>query len=97
MNIEQGNGFVFEVTGNIKSLDDYQKIKSCIERSNPKRGDTLRINIKDSLSMPSAVIGYLLKLIKKEGININLSVGDKRLAQLLDDLNLRSVFNISFN
>jgi hypothetical protein len=93
MNIEKKGNLSFEISGNIKSLDDLSKIKSAIEADRPKSGDSLKIVLKDSISMPSAVIGYFLKLVKKEGVNIRMSINDKRLEQLLSELNLKSVFN----
>lgn len=48
----------------------------------------LTLKINDSFSMPSSVIGFLLKLKQKETIRIRMQVGDQRLFTLLNDLNL---------
>ncbi len=80
------------IVGNIKSVNDYQEIKTSL---NNMVGSHKEINmlIKDSLSITSSVIGYLNKLVLKDGIKINMSIGDAMLMELLEDLNLDSVFN----
>ena len=79
------------ITGNIKTMKDFQEIKACIDAEIRKRKD-LTIKIVDSLSITSSVIGYFSKIINKDGINLNLSVGDDQLLNLIDDLNLTSMF-----
>jgi len=80
------------IAGNIKSVNDYQDIKTSINDlvNNHK---TINIIIQDSLSITSSVIGYLNKLVLKDGIKINMKIGDTQLMELLDDLNLTSVFS----
>ncbi|MEA3371806.1 MAG: hypothetical protein U9Q40_10750 [Campylobacterota bacterium] len=79
------------IEGNIKSVSDFQSIKTTIDTiitSSP----AITIDIKDSISITSSVIGYLNKLVLKDGIVISMSVGDEQLMSLLEDLNLVSVF-----
>ena len=80
------------IVGNIKSVNDYQDIKTSL---NSIVDDFKEINviIKDSLSITSSVIGYLNKLVLKDGVKINMSIGNAQLLELLEDLNLNSVFN----
>jgi len=80
------------IEGNIKSVNDYQEIKTSVNDlvSNHKEIDMI---IKDSLSITSSVIGYLNKLVLKDGIKINMKIGDAQLMELLEDLNLKKVFN----
>jgi len=52
------------------------------------------INIRDSFAMPSAMIGYLMKLIEQDKISLTIYIGDERLSELLDDLGLTQAFNI---
>ena len=80
------------IVGNIKSVSDYQEIKSAIDSlvNNHKQ---IVLEIKDSLSITSSVIGYLNKIILKDGIHIEMRIGDAQLLELLEDLNLKSVFN----
>jgi hypothetical protein len=79
------------ITGNIKSIADFKEIKSAIESmiTNHKH---ININIADSLSITSSVIGYLNKLVLKDDIELRVVVGNEQLYNLLDDLNLVSTF-----
>ncbi len=90
MNIETSSGTV-TINGNIKSIGDFQAIKNAMDGmvSNHK---SITINIVDSISLTSSIIGYLNKLILKDGINIQLNVGNYLLMDLINDLNLSSTF-----
>ena len=81
------------IEGNIKSVDDFQQIKAQLDTLT-KRHSSIVIQIPDSLSITSSVIGYFMKLIHKEGIHLSLKVGDERLIKLLNDLNLIHEFNV---
>ncbi len=83
-----------QIEGNIKGLSDLQQIKSEVESYNLSQGDAFTIEIIDSFSMPSAMIGYLLRIIEQDKIKLTLVIYDKRLTELLADLNLKEVFNI---
>lgn len=87
----QGSNITIE--GNIKSIDDFQRIKSALDTmtDSHKRIDIL---IRDSFSMTSSVIGYLNKIIQKDGIILSMQVGDDRLYNILKDLALMSIFNV---
>ena len=80
------------IEGNIKSVNDYQEIKTSVNNLVSDYKD-INIIIQDSLSITSSVIGYLNKLVLKDGIKINMRVGDTQLMELLEDLNLKKVFN----
>lgn len=82
------------IDGNIKSISDFQKIKTSADAL-IKTHKNITIKIIDSLSITSSVIGYFNKLVLKDGININMSVGNEQLMSLLSDLNLVSTFNAS--
>lgn len=82
---------VVTIAGNIKSIGDFQAIKQGI-------GDVvathnaIHLNIVDSLSITSSVIGYLNKLVLKDNIDLHMNVGNEQLLDLLDDLNLTTMF-----
>jgi hypothetical protein len=80
------------IDGNIKSISDFQEIKSTIDDL-ASANKSITINVLNSLSITSSVIGYLNKLVKKDNITIHLNVGNEQLFELLSDLNLTSVFN----
>lgn len=91
MNISS-NGNTVTIEGNIKSVSDFQLIKSTIDGVNDSN---IYLIINDSFSITSSVIGYLNKLIHKDGITISMRVNDDRLYDLLNDLNLISLFNVT--
>lgn len=80
-----------KITGNIKSISDFQNIKESIDDLILQHKH-ININIVDSLSITSSVIGYLNKLVLKDNIDIQMHVGNEQLLHLLDDLNLISTF-----
>ncbi|KJU84246.1 hypothetical protein MBAV_003560, partial [Candidatus Magnetobacterium bavaricum] len=54
----------------------------------------ITINIPQSLTMTSSVIGYLLKLVFEHKIDLSILVKDEKLFNLLDVLNLVAVFKV---
>ena len=81
------------ISGNIKSISDLQTIKQSIDGV-VKNHKNIIIKIEDSLSITSSVIGYLNKLVLKDGVEISMMVGNSQLMHLLEDLNLISMFNV---
>ena len=79
------------VKGNIKSVSDFQEIKQNLDNIVSQHRQ-VNLNILDSLSITSSVIGYLNKLVLKDGIDIHMNVGNEQLLHLLNDLNLSSTF-----
>jgi len=84
---------VVKITGNIKSVSDYQKIKETVD-SLTQTHKSILLEIKDSISITSSLIGYFTKLVQKEGIDLTIKVGDESLLELFDDLNLVSLFRV---
>ena len=84
-------GSTIEVDGIIKTINDSQMLVNAIKDAANSGSVSIRIN--DSFSLPSTVIGELLKL-KDNGVSISMEVKDEILYELLDDLNLISAFNV---
>lgn len=82
---------VVTVVGNIKSVSDYQEIKAVLDAMVGTH-KAIVIIIKDSLSITSSVIGYLNKLVLKDGIDLSMNIGNEQLMELLVDLNLDTLF-----
>lgn len=80
-----------DITGNIKSINDFAEIKRVID-STVTQHKSIVINIIDSLSITSSVIGYFNKLILKDNINVEMRIGNDQLMHLITDLNLASTF-----
>lgn len=85
------SGNAVTILGNIKSVSDYQTIKTSLDAL--IRNSSIIINIKDSISITSSVIGYFNKLVLKDKINVQMNIGNEQLMELLQDLNLASIFN----
>ena len=81
------------IEGNIKSISDFHEIKSVMDEV-ITRSKEIEILVKDSFSITSSVIGYFNKIIHKDGVTLHLSVTDKRLYELLEDLNLIALFHV---
>ena len=86
-----GNNII--IKGNIKSVSDYQVLKDKLEELRKNNGSIL-LSIEDSISVTSSIIGYLTKLVQKEGIDLSIRVGDSSLYELFDDLNLVTLFKV---
>lgn len=80
------------IAGNIKSIADFKQIKETIDGIKTLNNE-ITLNLKDSISITSSVIGYLNKLVLKDEVVIHLNVGNAQLMELLEDLNLVSVLN----
>lgn len=87
------SGNTLIVRGNIKTINDFQNIKERVD-SMVNGGKHININILESLSITSSVIGYFNKLVLKDGIDLHMNVHDEQLFELLDDLNLISTFKV---
>lgn len=90
MEIRSSSGSV-TITGNIKTIADFQIIKQTIDGVVAAH-KLITINIVDSLSITSSVIGYFNKLVLKDNVDLRLNIGNEELFNLLDDLNLVSTF-----
>jgi len=84
------------IKGNIKSVSDFQDIKQSVDAVVAQHKH-ININIVDSLSITSSVIGYFNKLVLKDNIDIHMNVKNEQLLNLLDDLNLVSTFKAKRN
>ncbi len=82
---------IVSITGNIKSISHFSEIKNLIDGVATQHKNIV-INIKDSLSITSSVIGYFNKLVLKDNINIEMRIGNAQLMHLINDLNLTSTF-----
>jgi len=82
------------ITGNIKTVGDYQKIKDTLD-SLITQHKSIEIYIVDSISITSSVIGYLTKIVQKDGIDLRIRVNNANLYELFDEINLVQLFNVS--
>lgn len=81
------------ITGNVKSIQDSEEIKKALQDI-AKDHISIELILLDSISLTSSVIGFLVKLAQKDRKNILLKVADNQLYDLLQDLNLYTIFPI---
>ena len=86
------SGNVLDIYGNIKSIQDYEAIRGEVN-SIVSSYDSVVLNLHDSISITSSVIGYLTKLVD-DGKRVNVNVKDDMLYNLFSELNLVSLFNV---
>ena len=93
MKIERTGSNELTITGNIKSIEDSSLIKDAINAIRKDGAESLRMNIKDSFSITSTVIGNLMKLVNHDKVALSIIIGDQRLYDLLMELNIAKTFN----
>lgn len=94
MQIEKTGASELTITGNIKSIEDSAMIKRQIVALVEKGAREVVLNIVDSFSMTSSVIGYLMKLVHHDKVKLSVNIKDRRLHELLGELNLIAPFNV---
>ena len=87
------SGNVVKIKGNIKTVSDYQDIKNTMD-SLVGTHQSIIIEIPDSISITSSVIGYFTKLVQKDKIDLSIKVGDPDLMELFEDLGLVALFKV---
>ena len=94
MQIEKSGVSELTISGNIKSIEDGVEIKEAVIALTKGGATGLVLRIRDSFSMTSTVIGFLMKLVNIDQIRVSLLVEDSRLYQLLEELSLVQPFNV---
>ncbi len=90
---KSGNEKVINIEGIIKSSENTQNFINAID-SALKDSKNLTINIKDSFSVTSTAIGFLLQKVNVDKANLTINVGNDRLYELFDMLELINALNI---
>jgi len=91
-----------KISGTILTMEHYRLIKKEINNmiseifGLSKDDNTIIVSIKDSISVPSSIIGYLLKLKLQDNINLKLKIYDEKLIKMLKELKLIELFNVEF-
>ena len=86
-----GDSATITIEGIIKSVSDSQAIKDAVNSC----GDAkfIQIDITESFSVTSSVIGFLLKKKQADKVDISIKVNDNRLYDLFQSLNLIDVLS----
>lgn len=94
MNITAGENGNLIITGEMKTIEDYTSIKTSLNNAINQGMTHIVIDIKDSLTITSSIIGLFTKTVHGDGLKISLIIHKDRLYNLLEDLNLITVFNV---
>jgi hypothetical protein len=82
------------ITGNIKTTSDYLEIRKAVTDLVGQGATAMKIDLVDSLSMPSSVIGFFVKLIHRDKVRVTMLIHDHRLVELLEELSLAELFGV---
>lgn len=83
------------VTGTIKTIANAQAIKESIHKAHQQYPDAIiNLMIKNSFIITSSVIGFLMKSIQMDKMNLYVNVGSQELYEMLDDMSLIEVMNV---
>jgi hypothetical protein len=95
MEIKSSGTHELTVTGIIKTIDDSMALRAEVQRLYEGGATAISLRIEDSFALPSAVIGYLMKLVNRDRVRLTLIAGDPRLSELLADLQLTNSFGVT--
>ncbi|ADD68772.1 conserved hypothetical protein [Denitrovibrio acetiphilus DSM 12809] len=95
MNITTDKDGNLIITGEMKTIEDYSSIKSALGKVIAQGKTSVMIEIRDSMTITSSIIGLFTKSVHGDGLKISLKVYTERLHNLLEDLNLIAVFNVT--
>jgi hypothetical protein len=82
------------IAGDIKTVGDYLEIKKAIKELTDGGIDSISVKIPTSPSINSALIGFFLRIIHEDKVNLALYVGNDKLLNLFDVMNLTKIFNV---
>ena len=83
------------ISGIIKTISDGQRIKEAVARVFAQDSQQLiHIHIKDSFIITSSVIGFLIKSIKIDKMELSVYVYSNELYTMLEDMNLIESMNV---
>lgn len=84
---------VINVEGIIKTSENAQSIMNVVKDS-VLDSKNIEMNIKDSFSVTSTIIGFLMQKVNVDKINLTINVGNDRLYELFDMLGVVTILNV---
>lgn len=83
------------ITGTIKTIANAHAIKEAVRKTHEQHPEALiNLTIKDSFIITSSVIGFLIKSLKMDKMNLQVNIGCEELYTMLDDMNLIEIMNV---
>lgn len=93
MNVISEGTSALTVTGDIRTIADYLEIKKIVKEMADDGAEAITLKIKDSPSINSALIGFLLRLTHENEIRLSIQIGNDKLYNMLRVMNLIDVFH----
>lgn len=84
-----GNKIIID--GNIATISDVVKIKDAL-KDIPK-GSEITIFLKNSMMLPSSLLGMLLKFVQVDKIKVNIEYVKEEIGSLLEEMDLTKIFH----
>ena len=85
-----GSTLTIKVEGHITGLAQVEEIKSLVSANS--RYEFIELDIVDAYVIPSALIGYLIKLVNLDKKKVTLIAHQAELKELIQELNLDKTF-----
>lgn len=82
------------IEGNIKTIEDYLAIKKIVTSMVDAGSTQIVLIICNSISMPSSVLGFFVKLVNQDNIRVSMQVVEQCLYELLEELGMVGLFNV---
>jgi hypothetical protein len=94
MNINKTEENKIEIDGAVNTIQNYQEIKGEVESMLSMGITDVHIVLRNTPSLTSSIIGYLIKVRAVNRATVTLHVASDQLYELLEQLNLTSSFNV---
>jgi len=83
-----------QIDGSVNTIQSYQEIKSAVEEIVAMGGSEIIIVLKNTPTLTSSIIGYLIKTVAINKAKVTLKVSSRELYELLYQLNLTETFSV---
>ncbi|PLX71041.1 MAG: hypothetical protein C0602_03135 [Denitrovibrio sp.] len=83
------------VKGSVVTLEDYELFKDMVSDSLKENKNELNIIFEDATLVNSAMIGFLIKTVKVDKVNLSIAVDNYKLYELLQMLSLVETLKVT--
>lgn len=82
------------IEGSVKTLNEFREVQDQIETVLKNSPERLELEMMDSELLTSSMIGYLLKLAKKDHVAIHVKTNSRELKRFVAMMKLESVLKL---
>ena len=94
MQVEQIEEGVYILHGRIRDISDYHELKELLEKHRQLGKPKILFKIPQAREINSLILGYLLKLARKDGFRFHLLIANPYLYEHLHRLGLHVFFEL---